>query len=220
MKRIELKQMEYADISIVYEFTDMYPDVIVDGNRHFTSYTTDLYDNIKEYCVDSYYMSDEFYDIEMCCNDVYDTYKAVVDDLLNVNVSATQARQIKEILEKDYRDKFIIRYILNIITGMDYEWHTLRGYIQSDWQDALIPKKDQAALKDIEAVYMGLYQEYCITVYEDAEEIECYLDFVMDYVSYDEMKERYAADNDVDVENVKILTITGYRNIPVYGEVA
>ena len=131
-----------------------------------------------------------------------------------------QARQIKEILEKDYKDEFTIQNILNIITGMDYEWYTFRGYSQSEWQNALVPKKDQEALKDIEAVYMGLYQEYCITIYEDDEEIECFYDFVMDHVSYDEMKERYAAANNVDAENVKILTITGYKNIPVYGEVA
>lgn len=229
---VRVEQTDFADIGrdfLDYEIYDCFPDVIITGNDDFIGYNTDnnLYSNVYD-AINSYGFYDQLEDISLYDNDIYHTYKECVEDYLNIKVSATQARLIKNrLLDKhSYRtryysdDDILIADIMSIVTGHEYEWSTIYGYCQGDWQEVLYPADKYNAhdlLDELEGYYFT-GRDHCITIYEDDEEIDCFWGFY--WQDNDTIKELVAEQCGCNVDDVHLFYISGYSTIPCYTEVA
>lgn len=229
---VRVEQTDFSDIGrdfLDYEMCDFYSDVIITGNRDFISFNTDngLYSSVRD-AINYYDFAEQLCDIETCENDIYHTYKECVEDYLNINVSATQARLIKNRLlnRQSYRTRFysdddiLIADIMSIISGHKYEWSTIRGYCQRDWQEVLYPA-DKYNARDLLDELEGYYftgSDHCITIYEDDEEKDCYCDFF--WQDNYTIKELVAEQCGCSVDDVHLFYISGYSTIPTYTEVA
>lgn len=227
---VRVEQTDYADIGrdfFDYEMCDCYPDVIITGNRDYISFNddNDLYSSVV-HAINSG-MECELEDISLYDNDIYHTYKECVEDYLNIKVSATQARLIKNrILDnRSYRTRFysdddiLIADIMSIISGHKYEWSMIRGYCQGDWQNVLYPADKYS--HDVIEMLEGYYftgSDYGITIYEDDEETDCYCDFF--WQDDDTIKELVAEECGCSVDDVHLFYISGYTTTPCYTEVA
>ena len=211
---VRVERTDFADIGrdfLDYEMCDCYPDVIITGNRDYISYNTDnsLYSNVYD-AINYYGFYDQLDAISLYDNDIYHTYKECVEDYLNIKVSATQARLIKNRLldNRSYRTRFysdddiLIADIMSIISGHEYEWSMIRGYCQREWQEVLYPadKYSHDLIDELEGYYFT-GSDYRITIYEDDEETDCACAF-------------YWQDDDVH-----LFYISGYCSTPCYTEV-
>lgn len=228
---VRVEQTDFADIGrdfLDYEMRDCYPDVIITGNRDYISFNddNDLYSSVV-HAINSG-MECELDAISLYDNDIYHTYKECVEDYLGFNVSASQARLIKNrILDnRSYRtryysdDDILIADIMSIVTGHEYEWSTIYGYCQGDWQEVLYPA-DKYNARDLLDELEGYYftgRDHCITIYEDDEEIDCFWDFY--WQDDDVIKELVAELCGCNVDDVHLFYISGYSTIPTYTEVA
>ena len=229
---VRVERTDYADIGrdfLDYEMCDCYPDVIITGNRDYISFNddNDLYSSVRD-AINYYDFYDQLEAISLYDNDIYHTYKECVEDYLECKVSATQARLIKNRLldNRSYRTRFysdddiIIADIMSIISGHEYEWSMIRGYCQGDWQEVLYPADKYNAhdlLDELEGYYFT-GSDYCITIYEDDEETDCYCDFF--WQDDDTIKELVAEQCGCSVDDVHLFYISGYCSTPCYTEVA
>lgn len=229
---VRVEQTDRADIGrdfLEYEMCDRFPDVIITGNDDLIGYNTDnsLYSNICD-AINYYDFYDQLEAISLYDNDIYHTYKECVEDYLNIKVSAAQARLIKNRLlnNRSYRTRFysdddiIIADIMSIVTGHKYEWSTIRGYCQGDWQEVLYPA-DKYNARDLLDELEGYYftgSDYVITIYEDDEEKHWYCAFF--WQDNDTIKEFVAEDCGCSVDDVHLFYISGYCSTPCYTEVA
>lgn len=227
---VRVEQTDCADIGrdfLDYEMRDCFPDVIITGNRDCISFNddNDLYSSVV-HAINSG-MECELDAISLYDNDIYHTYKECVEDYLGFNVSASQARLIKNrILDnRSYRTRFysdddiLIADIMSIVTGHKYEWSMIRGYCQREWQNVLYPADKYS--HDVIEMLEGYYftgSDYRITIYEDDEETDCYYDFF--WQDNDTIKELVAEQCGCNVDDVHLFYISGYSTIPTYTEVA
>lgn len=228
---VRVEQTDFADIGrnfLDYEMCDCYPDVIITGNRDYISFNddNDLYSSVV-HAINSG-MECELDAISLYDNDIYHTYKECVEDYLGFNVSASQARLIKNRLldNRSYRTRFysddeaLIADIMSIISGHKYEWSMIRGYCQGDWQNVLYPA-DKYNARDLLDELEGYYftgRDYYITIYEDDIETDDYCYFF--WQDDDVIKELVAEQCGCNVDDVHLFYISGYSTIPCYTEVA
>ena len=227
---VRVEQTDYADIGrdfLDYEMCDCFPDVIITGNRNYISFNddNDLYAAVSR-AIDYYDFYDQLDAISLYDNDIYHTYKECVEDYLGFNVSASQARLIKNRIldDRSYRTRFysdddiLIADIMSIISGHKYEWSMIRGYCQREWQNVLYPADKYS--HDLIEMLEGYYftgSDYCITIYEDDEETDCYCDFF--WQDSDTIKELVAEQCGCSVDDVHLFYISGYCSTPCYTEV-
>lgn len=227
---VRVERTDCADIGrdfLDYEMCDCYSDVIITGNRDYISFNddNDLYSSVV-HAINSG-MECELEDISLYDNDIYHTYKECVEDYLNIKVSATQARLIKNrILDnRSYRtryysdDDILIADIMSIISGHEYEWSTISGYCQREWQEVLYPADKYS--HDLIEMLEGYYftgSDYRITIYEDDEETDCSCAFF--WQDDDTIKELVAEECGCSVDDVHLFYISGYTTTPCYTEVA
>lgn len=228
---VRVERTDCADIGrdfLDYEMCDCYSDVIITGNRDYISFNTDnsLYAAVSR-AINYYDFYDQLEDISLYDNNIYHTYKECVEDYLECKVSATQARLIKNrILDnRSYRtryysdDDILIADIMSIISGHEYEWSTISGYCQREWQEVLYPADKYS--HDLIEMLEGYYftgSDYRITIYEDDEETDCSCAFF--WQDDDTIKELVAEECGCNVDDVHLFYISGYCSIPCYTEVA
>lgn len=227
---VRVERTDFADIGrdfLVDEMRYFYDDVIITGNRDYISFNddNDLYSSVV-HAINSG-MECELDAISLYDNDIYHTYKECVEDYLGFNVSATQARLIKNrILDnRSYRTRFysdddiLIADIMSIISGHEYEWSMIRGYCQREWQEVLYPADKYS--HDLIEMLEGYYftgSDYRITIYEDDEETDCACAFY--WQDDDVIKELVAEECGCNVDDVHLFYISGYCSTPVYTEVS
>lgn len=147
-----------------------YPGVIFKGNRHFHSHTTPEYDAIR----------DGLDDLTNCIDTdgkfIYGVWYENITEAVNSLMPAPQhkarysTRDIKawrEIASEWYLltdEKQAICRALQLVTGKEYEYITIRGCSQGDWQEIIFPaaEYDRDALAILEADYFNTGTEWII----------------------------------------------------------
>ena len=207
-------------------------DIIITGNRYFDSHVTTDYENVVKALEAGEDMNG--------FGDGYSWYRNATDYFTSElprrgGYSTHEVGKLKKLFEAygecDRDDQEIIAKVLSIVTGQCYEWHTIRGYSQSEWNDVLMP--DIYDVKDVESEYFGLGAEFDIAIIRDEWKTFSHFDMenvdeVLDYVacngdeygvyihnSYN-VEEQIAKYYDVDVKDVIMILFDGYNQIPRY----
>lgn len=179
--KIYAKQVppEYQE-SPLHTFDEYPEDIILDGNRHYKSHTTPLYDRILA----SYDDAAEYLD-ELKIYGKRATYRNVTE-IINDYFPAYENREkpystkdihnIRRALElygsRDYYEGEYIIAMLNAITGRVWRSGTIRGCCQGDWQDIiyLAESWSAAALDAFETEYFNTGTEWIVHDDENAPE--------------------------------------------------
>ena len=111
-------------------------------------------------------------------------------------------------------EKRILR-ALHIVTGKRYDVRTIRGDVQSEWNNVYYPVSDysRGELDILEADYFNTGMEWSVNV--DGDEISVY---TYNWKSAD-IREEIAGAVDADPADVVLLEFTGWSRSPEYREV-
>ena len=149
---------------------DLYPGVIFKGNRYFNSHTTPEYDAIRNgldeltNCIDT--------DGKFIYGIWYENMTEAVKSLIpapqhKARYSTRDIKAWREIASEWYittNENALICRALQLVTGKEYEYITIRGCSQGDWQEILFPVEeyDRNALDILEADYFNTGTEWII----------------------------------------------------------
>lgn len=185
-------------------------DVFVFGNRHFNAHAERLED-IKR-------ALEDIYDV---CNgwSHYSKLSDVIperDDGREYTRAErlTLARLAQNYQEYSYNsddENNLLCNVLELITGREWEYSTIRGCCQGDWQDIIYPAEyGRGWLECFETEYFNTGAEWIIdddwSVYTHA-------------WSDDGIRAEIAAAAGVDPADVILMEFTGWNRTPVYAEV-
>lgn len=150
---------------------ELYKNIIVDGNRDFITRNdgdfSELYEDINLYADEA--MS-EIEDCEIEPKTAwYDNQtsalKAYFERSASVKITPYITGQFKKIMRTAKNDDEQIAALMTLFSPYTWEWCTMQGYSQGDWNDALYPIElyNKQDIKTFEAFYMGMYSEYVYT---------------------------------------------------------
>lgn len=109
--------------------------------------------------------------------------------------------------------------VLELITGRKYDYTTIRGCRQGDWQEIIYPAEyGREWLDHFETEYFNTGDEWRINE-NDPESDECYYFYTHEW-SDDGKRAEIAAAAGVDPGDVILYTFTGWSKIPNYSEVS
>lgn len=109
--------------------------------------------------------------------------------------------------------------VLELITGQKYDYATIRGCCQGDWQDIIYPVEyGRDWLSDFETEYFNTGAEWRISE-NDPENDDCYY-FYSHSWSDDGIRDEIAAAAGVDPGDVILYQFTGWSRSPEYMEVS
>lgn len=112
----------------------------------------------------------------------------------------------------------ILCAVLELITGQKYDYTTIRGCSQGDWQEIIYPAEyGRDWLSDFETEYFNTGAEWCISE-NDPESDDAYY-FYSHSWSDDGTRDEIAAAAGVDPGDVILYTFTGWSRSPQYMEV-
>ena len=149
---------------------DLYPGVIFKGNRYFNSHTTPEFDAIRDGLDDLTNLIDT--DGKFIPGGWYDTITEAINDLLpapqhKARYSTREIKAWREIGAEWYiltDETQALCRALQLVTGKEYDYTTIRGCSQGDWQEILFPvdEYDRDALAIIETDYFNTGTEWII----------------------------------------------------------
>lgn len=149
---------------------DLYPGVIFKGNRYFNSHTTPEFDAIRSGLDDLTSLIDT--DGKFIPGGWYDTITEAINDLLpapqhKARYSTREIKAWREIGAEWYiltDETQALCRALQLVTGKEYDYTTIRGCSQGDWQEIIFPaaEYDRAALDILEADYFNTGTEWII----------------------------------------------------------
>ena len=193
-------------------------NVFVFGNRHFTDRAGRLED-IRQ-------ALDEICDI---CNGI--SYYSKLSDVFPARDDGreyTRAERLQLVrLAKNYieysnsssDEQKILCDVLELITGQKYDYTTIRGCCQGDWQDVIYPEEyGREWLDHFESEYFNTGTEWSISE-NDPENDDNYYMYTHSW-SDDGTRDEIAAAAGVDHCDVILYTFTGWSRTPEYREVS
>lgn len=197
-----------------------YSGLVIDGNRHFNSHTTDEYDLIRENLEDMLYYYSEDNTDNLTVAEFLDDYGfSYTDDTLP---------EWKSMFEEGYymfdreRDDTTAR-ALSLLTGDKWEYITLKGSCQSDWQGCFYNTTlwNSDNIGNFAKEYFNEGTEWIIhdgdSEPETAEDIEGYSMYCYGYDT-DKIREEIAAETGVTPADVVLYEY--HEKIIPYYEVA
>jgi hypothetical protein len=138
------------------------------GNRDYKRNTSDLFDSLDDIITE---LRDAWDDFSSGRRPAwYDSWAAALNDLARPTGRAAYTREERKktwpaLLDAwDGYDKSVMCEILELITGRVWDWCTLRGCCQGDWQYCIYPVDDWdgAALERLEAEYFNTGTEWIV----------------------------------------------------------
>lgn len=210
----------YVDENVDRVAWDMYfedieqdENIIIYGNRDYRGTNSNI---LKKF--DDLYNDYDYY----CYNNCY--YRNITD-YVNTYLKKDNGKKfskkelsiIKKICENNMNMENYEYYetMLSIVKGKPYERRCLKGYRQSDWQYIYAPKDiDEKYLNYIEAIYFGKGNEVAIS--DDLTFEDCYYNFYIDYIIWDEDKLIEAIKQDTGADKVVLcerITHTTYEYV-------
>lgn len=209
---------------------DAYPGVMFDGNRHYNSHTTPEYDAIITGLDELTNTLD--YNGNFLYGRWYENITEAVRDLMPAPLHKPRysTRNIKEwrlIAHEWYETKdqnALICRALQLVTGKEYEYITIRGTCQGDWQEILFPVEeyDRDALAILEADYFNTGTEWIIhdenSEPEGPEDISGYSLYCYGW-NVDQIRQEIADAAGAAPEAVTMYEYAGVYTIPKYNKV-
>ena len=164
-------QPEYQESPFyMWGAADSYPGVIFKGNRNFNSHTTPKYDAIRGGLDELTNLIDT--EGKFIPGGWYDTITEAVNDIMpapmhKARYSTREIKAWREIASEWYittHENALLCRALQLVTGKEYEYTTIRGYCQGDWQCILFPvaEYDGKAIEILETDYFNLGTEWII----------------------------------------------------------
>ncbi len=224
-------QPEYQE-SPYYLFgpDEIYTDVIFTGNRRYKGHTIPEYDEIRAGL-------DELTNcIDTDGNFIYGIWHENMTEAVKSLMPAPQhkarysTRDIKawrEIASEWYittNENALICRALQLVTGKEYEYTTIRGCSQGDWQEILFPVEeyDRDALSILEADYFNTGTEWIIhdesNDPEGPEEISGYSVYCYGW-NVDQIRQEIADAAGAAADAVTMYEYAGSYTLPKYNKV-
>lgn len=222
---------EYQE-SPLFMGDEFFPDnIAVCGNRDYHSHKPELFENVQNVLEQG-----ELAEILEYPKNWADWYKnatqAITEYLPPTNGKkySTNAIHALRCLVLDYsccacsKENEIICKVLSIVDGRLWDWQTIRGSCQRDWQEVFYPvdEWDKAALEAFEVQYFNTGSEWI--VHDEAESPES-PDEINGFSMYcigwntDAIKAEIAEAAGGSPEEVVLYQFSGYSRTPIYEEV-
>lgn len=231
--KIYAKQIspEYQESpSMHWGLEELYPDVIFKGNRNFMSHTTPEFDAIESRLDD---LTDTI-DTEgkFIPGGWYENITEAVTDLMpaplhKARYSTRDIKAWREIGAEWYNYKntnALLCRALELITGKEYDYTTIRGCVQGDWQEIFYPAGEYNgnAIEILEADYFNTGTEWIIhdedSEPEGAEDVSGYSLYCYGW-NTDQIRAEIASAAEVDPEAVVMFEYAGSYSVPKYNKV-
>lgn len=212
---------EYQEDDLFYRWTDenkhshlgmnddyLAETVIIVGNKEFMEFTNKAYDKLAKFANDLWYDWDY---LESCG---FHTRSEFLEYYYGVSVK--NKRLVHQWIElfnnwSGSEDDYVTG--LKLLTGHVWRSVTIRGCMQSEWQDMYV--RDDVSDRDVryvEMCYFNTGMEF--VVYESKEDFDNDVDGCSCYVEdIDDLCQRFMG-------NIHVFEFTGYKKIPEYKEVA
>ena len=153
---------------------DLFPDnITLTGNRDYKSHETELFSRVHE-VLQAGELTEVLEDIENggYYSNVYRSFTEAVNDLLPPEKDKYSTKDIHALktLVKAYQkarrqdENGPICQVLSIVSGVKYDWKTLRGCCQGDWIECFYPVAEwsREALDDLETEYFNTGSEWIV----------------------------------------------------------
>ena len=223
MKTIIAKQIapEYQESPLDYIPEDMWPETIaVFGNRHYKAHIPPHVDRVFTELDE---LSSDLDDIEIDPDFAAFTTRPEAiryhlgEDLTPEQVEAIDAAIIYKYTGTSSSETITAAAILSALTGHTWDYGTIRGTCQGDWQNVLFDMDEISpeTLEKFEAEYWNTGEEWHIENLETGESWTMYV-----YSWRDDDKRQEIADAaGVESEIVKMYAFTGWTRTAKYEEV-
>ena len=194
-------------------FTDesFFDGVEVFGNKQFNDHTSDLFRNIPGMLDD---IAEELHDLENGIKQ-YTDFSTILEAFTGRDNYTRQERKkwidvVKRWTETDDETR-VFCDVLQLLTGIDHKWATLRGCSQSDWQHIIYPAKLGADwLRSFEIEYFNTGTEW-----EIEEEQGLFI-----YCTNIDPRAEIADVMGTDPDDVILYEFDGWKRTPKYKEVS
>jgi hypothetical protein len=184
--------------------------IAIFGNRDFKSYVPYKIQELQ-YFLDNYIDDyDSMDELRENISYFFEDEKRILD------LPDDKILEIKDINEQTTgkESKADICKLLDLIYGEKWDYTTMRGYCQGDWQEILYAEAEKPYLKYIEADYMGMSDQW------EPEDGPYEGTLIFTYEWKDEEIRKEIADSlGVKPEEIILKKFTGYSQIPNYTEI-
>ena len=209
---------------------DLYTGVIFTGNRQYNSRTTPEFDKIQAGLDDLTNTLD--YNGKFLPGRWYENITEAVNDLMpapqhKARYSTRDIKAWREIATEWYittNENALLCRALQLVTGKEYEYTTIRGCCQGDWQEIIFPVEeyDRDALAIIEADYFNTGTEWIIhdesNDPEGPEDISGYSLYCYGW-NVDQIRQEIADAAGAAAEAVTMYEFAGYNKTTKYNKV-
>lgn len=201
-------------------------DIILTGNRHYTERTTGAYDTIIDNIdsaagdlADIGYRANWYKNVTEYFNDVFPPYHKAEYNTKDIAHWKRIAAEYQTCRRED--ESTLICQALCLMTGRAYEFNTIRGCCQGDWQEMYSPVQfGPDFVRNFEIEYFNTGTEWIVHDEENApenpEDISGYNMYCCTYNPAEEI----AREGGVDVADVVLYEFDGYTRAAKYKEVA
>lgn len=199
----------------VGDFEFHYPGVILTGNKNFVEHITNEYN----YAVNNLYDAQQaIYELGEDCPEYEDEAEVITEFFPPVNKDEYSRDDIEHwirllVATNNSFDKGYIVEALSLMTGCKYEYTTIRGCCQSDWQQMFYPA-DQYSSDFVEyfsIIYFNLGSEWTIND-------ECFYLNTSGY-DMDEVRNELCEQTGLMPDEIKLLKFEGWKKTATYEEV-
>lgn len=197
------------------EFDMYYPGVILTGNRNSFEHTTAEYDCVVNGLYDAQNEIHALGEDSMYENE----YDVITDFFPPLNRDEYNSEDIEKwirllVVANNCQSNQYIAEALSLMTGCKYEYTTIRGCCQSDWQHMFYPADQYAEnfVKEFENEYFNLGSEWIIC--EDHWYIHA------DGYDIGEVRDELCNSYGIPPEELQILKFNGWKNTAIYEEVS
>lgn len=220
---------EYTEPPLIFDYFEAnYPNVIVMGNRDYKYYGVEpWFEKVWEYLE---YAKDTITDINNGVDDCYDAVEDYLNDYFpnmkdgGGKYEQERADKLIKALEESYMCKradfdACLCKILTIMFDKEWDYRTLRGVCQRDWQGCYYCTEDNNddIIDALEAYYFNTgneYQVYFVDENGNIDEDEYEYDYVYKYPEEQQLADNYGC----KVTDIKFFKHSGYIRISKYEE--
>ena len=211
---------------------EFFPDnIAVCGNLDYHSHKPKLFENVQNVLEQGELAEMLEHPEELVC--WYKNATQAITEYLpatNGKKYSTNAIHALRCLVLDYlrcacsKKNEILCNVLSIVDGRPWEWSTIRGVCQGDWQEVFYPidEWNTELLEEFEALYFNTGTEWIVqddgNDPDDPEDITGYSVYCTGF-SIDDVRNKIAEIACVNIESVRLYSFRGYKNIAEYVEV-